>query len=648
MYNLTMNRIINWGGNMKQFKFKKTAVILGAILTIAIIALITLGRGSVMTAVTSMGKQTKLSGEKIQSGLVVSLGDYIYFPNPSDNNKIYKVKADGTGKDKISNDSASYLVLADKWIYYANNSDGFKLYKIKVDGTGRAKITDDGVKYINVSVSGIYYSNIKDEGKLYHVGFNGKGNKKISDESASYINVVGNSIIYRNGALKIVKINSDGTGRTVIQEEKVSFAKADNDGKIYCGVQSDNRSIYSVNQNGGPSAKVFKTSTFYAEPLREWIYFTDNEKDNHNTYYSYIYRVKKDGTDLQRLSVEAVEEFCIHKDIIVYRQLGSNGNIYTMNLDGTQRKALNGKTVANSVTEICRELKDKIDFDITDNKMAEAYKKAKEVLAVIIKPGMSELEKELSIHDYLVKNVKYDHQVIDALNQNFVMNLDSHDAYNVLINGKGVCDGYAWTTKLMLGMCGIDSEVIIGTGKTKDETKKESRTIYHAWNTVKIDGQYYQLDVTWDENIYEQLNTNCYKYFNVSDDIMAKDHEWSEGYYTKCTSTKYNFFNNIVAATRDRSIVYYSNESDNYKLYRINIDGSEKKKINENKSLYMDVSEGWIYYSDYEDGGALYKMSTDGKNKTKLCSEWCINIEVKDGFVEYVNHDSKQKCKIKI
>ena len=633
---------------MKGIKFKKVAIIIGVVLTIALIAVITLKRDYIKNAVTTLGKQTKLSSDKIQSGLVVSLGDYTYFPNPSDNNKIYKIKTDGTGKAKVSNDSASSLVLADKWIYYANNSDHNKLYRINVDGTGRIEMTKDGVKYINASTSGIYYSNIIDGGKLYYIGFKGKGNKKLSDESASYINVVGNSIIYRNGALKIVKINSDGTGRTVIQEEKVSFVKADNEGKVYCSVQSDNRSIYSVNQNGGSSTKIFKTSTFYAEPLGEWIYFIEGDKDNHNTYYSCIYRVKKDGSGLQQLSVEMADEFSIHKDKIVYRQLGDKGNIYTMNLDGTKRKALYGKTIANSVTEICSALKDKVDFEISDNKMSEAYKKAKEVLAVIIKPEMSELEKELSIHDYLVKNVKYDHQVIDAYKENYVMNIDSHGSYNVLINGKGVCDGYAWTTKLMLGMCGIDSEVVIGTGKTEDETKKEGMTIYHAWNIVKIDGEYYQLDVTWDENIYEQLSMSCYKYFNLSDEVMGKDHEWNASSYTKCTSAKYNFFSNIEAAARDKSTVYYSNEGDEYRLYKINIDGSENKKISENKSPFMSVSEGWVYYSDYEDGGALYKMSIDGKNKTKLCSEWCINIEVKDGYVEYVNHDSKKKGKIKI
>lgn len=629
---------------MKWLKFKKVAVILGAILTIALIALITLNRNSANTFVTS-----KLSGENIQSGFVVSLGEYMYYSNPSDNNKIYKIKADGTGKAKISDDSTNSLLLVNNRLYYSNYSDGCKLYGINVDGTKRTEITKDGANYINASTSGIYYSNIKDGDKLYGIGFNGKGNIRLSDERVSYINVVDNYIIYRNGSQEIVKINSDGTGRAVIEEQKASFVKTNIDGNIYYGNQSDNCSIYSINQKGGSSTKVLKTTAYNAETLGQWIYFLNSESDNPNAYVSYIYRVKKDGTSLQRLSVEMTDEFFIHKDKIFYKSLENKRDIYTMNLDGSQRKAMEGKTIANSVIEICRALKDNVDFDISNSKMSDTYKKAKEVLSVIVKPDMSELEKELSIHDYLVKNVKYDNEVVDALNNNFVVNLDSHDAYNVLINGKGVCDGFAWATKLMLGMCGIDSDVVTGTGKTADENKKQGRTIYHAWNIVKIHDEYYQLDVTWDENYYEQLDMLSYKYFNVSDDLMEKDHEWDKSYNsTKCTSAKYNFFSNLEVGTRDGSTIYYSNISDKYKLYRINMDGSENKKLNDHKSLYMSVSEGLIYYSDYEDGGALYKMSTDGKNKTKLKSDWCIKIEVNDGYVEYVNHNDKKKYRIKI
>lgn len=628
---------------MKGVNLKKATVILGVIFISALLAVITISRNSANTAVMS-----QLSGDDVQNGFVVSLGEYMYFPNPSDNNKIYKIKADGTGKAKVSDDRTNTLALADKWIYYSNLSDGGKLYRIDVDGTKRTEMTKYGANYINISIAGIYYSNLEDGNKLYRIGFNGKGNTRLSDESISDINVVGSSIIYRNASQQIIKIISDGTGRTVMEEQKIAFVKADNDGRIYFLDQEEDSTLYSMDEKGVSSTTILKTSTYNVEPFGEWIYFINNRGGDLNTYPTCIYRVKKDGTGLQRISIEGTDEFFIHKDKIFYKSLENDRKIYTMNLDGSQRKAMDGKTIANSVIEICSALKDKVDFDITNDKMSEAYKRAKEVLSEIIKPGMSQLEKEISIHDYLVKNVKYDNQVINALNNDYMVNFDSHDAYNVLINGKGVCDGFAWTTKLMLGMCGIDSDIVTGMGKTGDDNKIQGKTLYHAWNIVKIDDEYYQVDVTWDEGYYEQLDMLCYKYFNISDDLMAKDHEWDKSYYTKATSIKYNFFNNLEAGSRDGNTVYYSNLSDNYKLYRINIDGSGNKKINDHKDIYISVSQGWVYYSDYDDGGALYKITTEGRDKTMLKSDWCINIEVKDGYVEYINHKDKKKYKIKI
>lgn len=61
----------------------------------------------------------------------------------SDNNKLYKMKTDGTNKTKVCDDVASYINVKSGWIYYFNESDmndiyyGGKLYKIKIDGTER-------------------------------------------------------------------------------------------------------------------------------------------------------------------------------------------------------------------------------------------------------------------------------------------------------------------------------------------------------------------------------------------------------------------------------------------------------------------------------------------------------------------------------
>ncbi|MFL0252195.1 leucine-rich repeat domain-containing protein [Clostridium neuense] len=155
------------------------------------------------------------------------------------------------------------------------------------------------------------------------------------------------------------------------------------------------------------------------------------------------------------------------------------------------------------------------------NQYCAVYNKCKEILKSIIKPEMSDLQKEKAIHDYIVLNAKYDYY-------NYVKNTvpqDDYSPYGILINGTGVCNGYAYTTQLLLNMAGVNCIVVVGT------VNGES----HAWNIVQIGGKNYQLDTTWDDSDIEE--DVSYEYFNISDSEMAKDHEWSIHYYPKCTSS---------------------------------------------------------------------------------------------------------------
>lgn len=169
-----------------------------------------------------------------------------------------------------------------------------------------------------------------------------------------------------------------------------------------------------------------------------------------------------------------------------------------------------------------KNLKEISAYEIDDlNELYTVYDKAKEILRSIIKPGMSDFEKEKAIHDYIVLNAKYDYANYD----NHTMQEWDGNPYGILIKGTGVCEGYADTTKLLLDMEGI--ECIVVTGNSIGSTEG------HAWNIVKIGGKNYQLDTTWE---YGDKETNIvnYNYFNLSDKEMSEDHEWDTSKYPKC------------------------------------------------------------------------------------------------------------------
>ncbi len=167
-----------------------------------------------------------------------------------------------------------------------------------------------------------------------------------------------------------------------------------------------------------------------------------------------------------------------------------------------------------------------------DDKEKLLQEKTNQIVSQVIKPNMKDYEKELALHDYLVTHSTYDKRL-------FTGNMpdESYTDYGVLIKGTGVCEGYARAMKRLLDAVGIECIVAIGEAKDGEEW------IGHAWNIVKIGGQYYQLDPTWDDPITSDgKDVLRHSYFNITDQQISADHRWDEN-YPACNSTTYNYYN---------------------------------------------------------------------------------------------------------
>ena len=120
------------------------------------------------------------------------------------------------------------------------------------------------------------------------------------------------------------------------------------------------------------------------------------------------------------------------------------------------------------------------------------------IAAEIITPGMTDLEKSFAINKYLIENAQYDWAALEEAERNNFQQVDarfndSFTAYGILINGVGVCSGYADAFKLIADEAGL--EAIIVTGFLEG-------TLPHAWNRVNVDGQWHTVDVTNNANEY--------------------------------------------------------------------------------------------------------------------------------------------------
>lgn len=228
---------------------------------------------------------------------------------------------------------------------------------------------------------------------------------------------------------------------------------------------------------------------------------------------------------------------------------------------------------------------------------AELNDKVSYIKNNLINDSYSDLKKEFIVHDYLTQNCTYD---AENLSKNTVPAI-SHTAYGALVNKVAVCDGYSKAAKLLLNECGVECGVIL------------SDQMHHAWNYVKIDGEYYQLDITWDDPVPESNRLN-YSYFNLTNAEMAQArHAWIESDYPVGTSSRFGYLRTTspYKLTRLSDRLYYVNDS---KLLSCTLEGEDIKTEVSNfrgSSLvgydnYIYSTSGIRYYSDPE---PTYKIS---------------------------------------
>lgn len=157
-------------------------------------------------------------------------------------------------------------------------------------------------------------------------------------------------------------------------------------------------------------------------------------------------------------------------------------------------------------------------------KLKKVNTKVKTVLNSLKLSGKTRARKVKDIHDYIVKNVKYDNT------------LTKFTAYDGLVSGSHstVCQGYALLFYKMCTEAGIPCRFVYGTAKTNSP----GQTVSHAWNIVKIGEKWYFVDPTWDDTDIASAPLN-YDYFLIGSKQMYKDHTIDSAFKTAAFKKKY-------------------------------------------------------------------------------------------------------------
>ena len=190
-------------------------------------------------------------------------------------------------------------------------------------------------------------------------------------------------------------------------------------------------------------------------------------------------------------------------------------------------------------------------------------KKLDDIVKEVVYPDMTDAQKAMALHDWIIDNVSYGyrldasvysgrqntkyHTIFDIESYDVLMNKLGGDAYNTMNESKtqahtayapamlgyGVCQGYTMLYAALLDKVGIENGTYV------------SEALNHQWSLLKIDGQWYHTDVTWDdptppvdgtEEGYETIS------LSLSDGSNIELHGQTENYH--------NYTNFLMSAER--------------------------------------------------------------------------------------------------
>ena len=158
-------------------------------------------------------------------------------------------------------------------------------------------------------------------------------------------------------------------------------------------------------------------------------------------------------------------------------------------------------------------------FTISDEATLSLDEVADGIVKECLAAGCStDYEKALYFHDWIINHSEYD-------NSGIYMGADG-----VLLRGKGTCESYYRALALLLGKVGIPSERAEGNG--------------HVWSCVRLDGEWTQIDATWNGGKYSQdMDYMNHLYFGVTDEMIKKVHSDHKPVDSRlCTSYERNYF----------------------------------------------------------------------------------------------------------
>ena len=251
-------------------------------------------------------------------------------------------------------------------------------------------------------------------------------------------------------------------------------------------VNIDNNKIYSYSNNSSETAdkKVPDYYNNYEFDKDLYIYYTllnEKEKIIYKQIYENALSYNKEVELITTIKIDELKETieAIYND---------HPELFYLDTNYTYKYNTNNDVVAINLQY--NETINNIEYNkrLFENKVNEIVASAKEL--------SSDYKKEMYVYEKILATTEYDKEA--KLNQS---------AFSTLVLGKSVCAGYSRAFQLILQRLEIPTYYVLGYANEE-----------HAWNIVKLSGEYYNVDLTWDDT------GRIYNHFNITDKELSNTH----------------------------------------------------------------------------------------------------------------------------
>jgi len=287
---------------------------------------------------------------------------------------------------------------------------------------------------------------------------------------------------------------------------------------------------------------VSANTTHTVSPYRETI-------RDYDAVFTAIYGAMADGAasmDVSAYKKSADEIVCIYSDVL-------HASPELFYADNTITYYYNSRGL---VTEV--EFHYRMEPDERKEAM-QNYEREVDYIVSLVNPALSEAEKALFVHDYLIAGYTY-----EAANPNY-------DVLSMFRERTGVCQAYSLAYIAVLRELGMDAVMV-----TSDE-------MGHAWNLVKVDGVWYHVDLSFDDPTPDRLGRVLHENFLLDDEGIRRTPTPHSGWSSSVSCLSTSFTGHIWHGVTSRMVYlngqWYYIDPETMSLAVSAFDGSNRSDV---------------------------------------------------------------------